>query len=109
MILAAGDTIRDSLIKDFFFLASSTIQCHFVTRFAGSMSLPVFPDSGSLLATPPFPPSGPSEPGSPLSQVLGWASVEQALPVQHNKRLGDGPEHKMSRRVCIRSIRDIAP
>src|SRR5215471_4223589 len=70
MILAAGDTIRDSLVKDFFFLASSTIQCHFVNRFAGSMSLPVFPDSGSLLATPPFPPTGPSEPGSPLSQVL---------------------------------------
>ena len=70
MILAAGDTLRDSLVKDFFFLASSTIQCHFVNRFAGSMSLPVFPDSGSLLATPPFPPSGPGEPGSPLSAVL---------------------------------------
>src|SRR5215470_9539822 len=54
MILAAGDTIRDSLVKDFFFLANSTIHCHFVNRFAGSMSLPVFPDSGSLLATPPF-------------------------------------------------------
>jgi hypothetical protein len=32
-----------------------------VYRFAGFMPLPVFPVDGSLLATPPFPPSGPGE------------------------------------------------
>jgi hypothetical protein len=53
-----------------FFLASSTIHCRFVNRFAGSMSLPVCPANGSLCTAPPFPRSGPGEPGSPLSQVL---------------------------------------
>jgi hypothetical protein len=38
-----------------FFLASSTIQCRFVNRFAGSMSPPVSPATGSLHAAPPFP------------------------------------------------------
>src|SRR6516162_1854103 len=67
-----------------FFLASSTIQCHFVNRFAGSMSLPVFPDNGSLHAASPFPPSGPSEPGSPLSQVL---SRRYDFPLAHRRSL----------------------
>jgi hypothetical protein len=53
-----------------FLLASSAIHCRFVDRFAGSMPPPVFPANGSLLVTPPFPPSGPGEPGSPLSAVL---------------------------------------
>src|SRR5215471_6627159 len=89
MILAACDTIRDSLVKDFFFLASSTIQCHFVNRFAGSMSLPVFPDSGSLLATPPFPPTGPSEPGSPALTGTMKAARERAVATdQHNALSG---------------------
>ena len=51
-------------------LASSAIHRRFVYRFAGLMSLPVFPVDGSLLAAPPFPPSGPGEPSSPLSAVL---------------------------------------
>ena len=51
-------------------LASSAIHRRFVDRFAELMSLPVFPVDGSLLATPPFPRSGPGEPGSPLSAVL---------------------------------------
>src|SRR5215207_3617152 len=59
---------RHSLIKDI--LASSAIHCRFVDRFAGSKSLPVFPANGSLRVAPPFPPSGPGEPGSPLSAVL---------------------------------------
>jgi hypothetical protein len=50
--------------------ACSTIQCHFVNRFAGSMSPPLLPDNGSLHASPPCPPSGPTEHGSPLSPVL---------------------------------------
>src|SRR5215469_15550795 len=41
-----------------FFLASSTIQCHFVNRFAGSMSPPVLPDSGSLLRDASLPSFG---------------------------------------------------
>src|SRR6266851_8170275 len=53
-----------------FVLASSAIHRRFVDRFAGFMPPPVFPADGSLLATPPFPPSGPGEPGSPLSAVL---------------------------------------
>jgi hypothetical protein len=44
-----------------FVLASSAIHRRFVDRFAGLLSLPVFPVDGSLLATPPFPPSGPGE------------------------------------------------
>src|ERR671925_160033 len=51
-------------------LASSAIHRRFVDRFAGLMSPPVFPVDGSLLAAPPFPPSGPGEPGSPLSAAL---------------------------------------
>src|SRR5580704_10566112 len=65
----------DDMVQEYstvpgFFLASSAIQCHFVNRFAGSMSPPVFPDSGSLHVAPPSPPSGPTEHGSPLSPVL---------------------------------------
>ena len=52
-----------------FLLASSTIHCRFVNRFAGSMSLPVCPANGSLHATPPFPRSGPGEPRFPA--VIG--------------------------------------
>ena len=57
----------------------------FVNRFVGLMSLPMFPVDGSLLAAPPFPPAGPGEPSSPLSQVLwrrgeitesGWQRLE---------------------------------
>jgi len=44
-----------------FALASSAIRRRFVYRFAGFMPHPVFPVGGSLLATPPFPPSGPGE------------------------------------------------
>lgn len=51
-------------------LASSAIHRRFVDRFAGLMSLPLFPVDSSLLAAPPFPPSGPGKPGSPLSAVL---------------------------------------
>src|SRR5216684_7876873 len=51
-------------------LASSAIHRRFVDRFVGLMSLPMFPVDGSLLATPSFPPSGPGEPGSPLSAAL---------------------------------------
>src|SRR5438552_5755268 len=51
-------------------LASSAIHRRFVDRFAGLMSLPVFPVDGSLSTAPPFPPSGPGEPSSPLSAVL---------------------------------------
>ena len=40
------------------------------TGSLGPRSPPVFPASGSLLATPPFPRSGPGEPGSPTSAVL---------------------------------------
>jgi hypothetical protein len=39
-------------------------------QFAGYMSPSLVSPHGPRLATPPFPPSGPSEPGSPLSQVL---------------------------------------
>src|SRR3954466_1080968 len=35
------------------------------TGLSGSVSPPMFPATGSLTVTPPFPPSGPSEPGSP--------------------------------------------
>ena len=34
------------------------IHCRFVDRFAGFMSLTMFPVNGSLHATPPFPPAG---------------------------------------------------
>src|SRR4051794_22075130 len=51
-------------------LASSAIRCPSVDRFAGSVPPPVFPASGPLCATPPFPRSGPGEPGSPTSAVL---------------------------------------
>src|SRR5439155_3836741 len=51
-------------------LASSAIHRRFVDRFAGLMSLPVFPVDGSLSTAPPFPTSGPGEPSSPLSAVL---------------------------------------
>jgi len=40
------------------------------TGLQGPMSSPVFPVSGSLRAAPPFPRSGPSESGSPTSQVI---------------------------------------
>jgi len=51
---------RNSAVPGFV-LASSAIRRRFVYRFAGFMPLPVFPVDGSLLATPPFPPSGPGE------------------------------------------------
>ena len=61
--------VGHSLVEDRF-LARSAIHWRFVDQFAESMSPPVFPANGSLRATPPFPPSGPAEHGSPLSQVL---------------------------------------
>lgn len=78
-----------------FVLASSAIHRRFVDRFAGLMSLPVFPVDGSLLATPPFPPSGPGESRFPalfstmkalrlpirLSPVAHWfAPAAHAIP-----------------------------
>src|SRR6202047_3615589 len=47
-----------------FVLASSAIHRRFVDRFAGFMPPPVFPVDGSLLATPPFPPSFPALSGT---------------------------------------------
>src|SRR6516165_7988569 len=47
-------------------LASTAIHRRFVDRFAGLMSPPVFPADGSLHTAPPFPPSGPGKPSSPL-------------------------------------------
>src|SRR5215510_9880453 len=40
------------------------------TGLQGPMSSPMLPVSGSLRAAPPFPRSGPSESGSPTSQVV---------------------------------------
>src|SRR6202521_276235 len=51
-----------------FLLASSTIQCRFVNRFAGFMPPPVSPATGSLHAAPPFPPAGSRRARFPRSQ-----------------------------------------
>jgi len=53
-----------------FVLASSAIRCRFVDRFAGCSVPSVFQANGSLLVTPPSPPPGPAEHGSPPSQVV---------------------------------------
>ena len=44
--------------------------CRIVDTGYRVQSPPSVSRHGPLIATPPFPPSGPSEPGSPLSQVL---------------------------------------
>src|SRR6516165_6217973 len=62
-----------------FLLARSAIHCRFVDRFARSMSSPVFPANGSLLMTPPFPPSGPGEPGSPLRSYEGATTSQPRI------------------------------
>jgi hypothetical protein len=71
MIIAIEHHVhRHSLIEGSCPLSSSAIHCRFVDGLWGSWSPPVFPANGSLFAAPPFPPSGPGEPSSPLSAVL---------------------------------------
>ena len=83
------------------------------------MSPPVFPVDGSLLATPPFPPSGRGEPASPLSSALcrrydfppayprpliGFASAVRAIPPLS---CPPGRSHRRGGRLQARAV--VAP
>ena len=52
------------------FLARLAIRCRFVDRLVEPKVSYLFPANGSLLVAPLFPRSGPSESGSPMSQVV---------------------------------------
>src|SRR5258707_9461442 len=60
---------RHSLTEGIY-LVSFSYPCRIVDKVCRVHVPSLVSRHGPLLATPPFPPSGPSEPGSPLSQVL---------------------------------------
>src|SRR5215831_19547012 len=65
----------------------SPVQLSAVVSWTGlrdPKSSPVFPVSGSLLATPPFPRSGPGESSSPTSSAL-WRRYDPRSP--HHRSL----------------------
>src|SRR5580700_5627091 len=64
------DAGRDSSVEEGWPPRRLGYPLSFVDRFVGPESPPLFQANGSLLMTPPSPPPGPAERGSPPSQVI---------------------------------------